>query len=123
MVPVGEDYPEIRANIRAICRNYPDEYWRGLEDADEYAEEFVVELGKAGYLGAAIPEEYGGAGLPIRAGCVILEEIHASGCSAAACHAQMYMMGTLAAARQRRAEAPLSAGHRRRDRSAFRRSA
>jgi acyl-CoA dehydrogenase len=94
-VPCGEDYPEIRANVQAICRKYPDEYWRRLEDADEYAEEFVAELGKAGYLGAAIPEEYGGAGLPIRAGCVILEEIHAAGCSAAACHAQMYMMGTL----------------------------
>src|SRR5215204_6277638 len=95
MVPFGDDYPEIRANVRAICRKYPDEYWRRLEDADDYAEEFVAELGRAGYLGAAIPEEFGGAGLPIRAGCVILEEIHAAGCSAAACHAQMYMMGTL----------------------------
>jgi acyl-CoA dehydrogenase len=95
MVPFGVDFPEIRDNVRAICRNYPDKYWRDLEDADEYAEEFVAELGKAGYLGAAIPEPYGGAGLPIRAGCVILEEIHAAGCSAAACHAQMYMMGTL----------------------------
>jgi alkylation response protein AidB-like acyl-CoA dehydrogenase len=70
-------------------------YWRDLEDRNEYAEAFVNELGEGGFLGAAIPEEYGGSGLPIRAGCVILDEIHASGCSAAACHAQMYMMGTL----------------------------
>jgi acyl-CoA dehydrogenase len=95
MVPFGADFPEIRDGVRAICKKYPDKYWRDLEDADEYAEEFVAELSKAGYLGALIPEQYGGAGLPIRAGCVILEEIHATGCSAAACHAQMYMMGTM----------------------------
>ena len=95
MVPLGEDYPEIRAGVRAICAKYPGEYWRKLEKNDEYADAFVNELTAAGYLGALIPEEYGGAGLPLRAGCVILEEIHASGCSAAACHAQMYMMGTL----------------------------
>jgi len=94
-VTLGNDHPEIRENVRSICKNYPGSYWRDLEDLDEYAEDFVNELGQAGYLGAAIPEEYGGSGLPIRAGCVILEEIHASGCSAAACHAQMYMMGTL----------------------------
>src|SRR5262245_32578191 len=94
-VPLGADYPDIRDAVRAICRRFPDKYWRDLEDADEYAEEFVAALGKAGFLGAAIPEQYGGAGLPIRAGCVILEEIHASGCNAYACHAQMYMMGTL----------------------------
>ena len=81
--------------VRAICVKYPGEYWRKLEKNDEYADDFVNELSAAGYLGALIPEEYGGAGLPLRAGCVILEEIHASGCSAAACHAQMYMMGTL----------------------------
>jgi acyl-CoA dehydrogenase len=95
MVPVGRDYPEIRDGVRAICAKYPDKYWRELEDRDEYADAFVAELSAAGYLGALIPEQYGGAGLPIRAGCVILEEIHASGCSAAPCRAQMYMMGTL----------------------------
>ena len=94
-VLLGEDYPEIRAGVRAICAKYPGKYWRDLEATDEYAEEFVTELSEAGYLGALIPEEYGGSGLPIRAGCVILEEIHASGCSAGACHAQMYMMGTM----------------------------
>jgi acyl-CoA dehydrogenase len=95
MVPLGEDYADIRAGVRAICGKYPGEYWRRLEKNDEYADDFVNELSAAGYLGALIPEDYGGAGLPLRAGCVILEEIHASGCSAAACHAQMYMMGTL----------------------------
>ncbi len=95
MVPVGRDHPEIRDGVRAICARYPDKYWRELEDQDEYADAFVTELSAAGYLGALIPERYGGAGLPIRGGCVILEEIHASGCSAAPCRAQMYMMGTL----------------------------
>ena len=95
MLPLGEDYADIRAGVRAICVKYPGEYWRKLERNDEYADDFVNALSAAGYLGALIPEEYGGAGLPLRAGCVILEEIHASGCSAAACHAQMYMMGTL----------------------------
>jgi acyl-CoA dehydrogenase len=95
VVQLGEDYPEIRAGVRAICQKYPGSYWRDLEDKDEYAEAFVTELSAAGYLGALIPEQYGGSGLPIRAGCVILDEIHASGCTAAACHAQMYMMGTL----------------------------
>jgi acyl-CoA dehydrogenase len=95
MVQLGEDYPDVRAGVRAICQKYPGAYWRKLEKNDDYAEEFVTELSAAGYLGALIPEEFGGAGLPIRAGCVILEEIHASGCSASACHAQMYMMGTM----------------------------
>lgn len=95
MVPLGEDYPDIREGVRAICAKYPGAYWRKLEKEDEYAEEFVTELSASGYLGALIPEEYGGSGLPLRAGCVILEEIHYSGGSAAACHAQMYMMGTM----------------------------
>jgi acyl-CoA dehydrogenase len=94
-VPFGNDYPEIREAIRAICAKYPGSYWRALEDKKEYAEEFVNELTKGGWLAALIPEEYGGAGLPLRAGAVILEEIHASGCNAAACHAQMYMMKML----------------------------
>jgi alkylation response protein AidB-like acyl-CoA dehydrogenase len=94
-VPLGDDYPDIREGVRAICAKYPGKYWRDLEDDDAYAEEFVSELSAAGYLGALIPEDYGGAGLPIRAGGVILEEIHASGCNAGACHAQMYTMGTV----------------------------
>lgn len=94
-VPLGEDYPEIREGVRAICKKFPSEYWRKLEDNDDYAEEFVKELSDAGYLAAQIPEEYGGSGLPLRAGCAILEEINANGCHGGACHAQMYMMGML----------------------------
>ena len=92
---LGDDYPEIRESIATICDDYPGAYWRELEASDEYPERFVQELSRSGFLGALIPEEYGGSGLPIRAGAVILEEIHAAGCSAAACHAQMYMMGTM----------------------------
>lgn len=94
-VPVGEDFPEIRESIRAICANYPGSYWRDLEASGAYPDAFVKEMGDAGYLAALIPEEYGGSGLSIRAGGVILEEIHASGCDAYACHAQMYMMGMM----------------------------
>jgi len=94
-VTLGEDYVEIREGVRAICAKYPGKYWRDLEDRNEYAHEFVAELSAAGYLAALIPEEYGGSGLPLRAACVILEEINAAGCSAGACHAQIYMMGIL----------------------------
>jgi acyl-CoA dehydrogenase len=92
---LGTDFPDIREGVRAVCRDFPGAYWRELERSDAYAEEFVQAMTRAGYLAALIPEGYGGAGLPLRAGSVILEEIHASGCSAAACHAQMYMMGTM----------------------------
>ena len=94
-VPLGEDFPEIRESVRRICAKFPGAYWRDLEAKEAYPTEFVKALTAAGYLAALIPEEYGGAGLPLRAGAVILEEIHASGCNAAACHAQMYIMGTL----------------------------
>jgi acyl-CoA dehydrogenase len=94
-VTLGEDYPEIRDGVRAICKKYPGSYWRELEDGRDYPEAFVREMTEAGYLAALIPEKYGGVELPLRAACVILEEIHASGCDAYACHAQMYMMGML----------------------------
>src|SRR5512140_2620462 len=94
-VPLGEDYPEIRDSVRRICADFPGAYWRDLEAHAAYPAEFVKALTEAGYLAALIPEEYGGAGLPLRAAAVILEEIHASGCNAGACHAQMYIMGTL----------------------------
>ena len=94
-VPLGEDYADIRDGVRAICAKYPSSYWREVEDKDTYPATFVEDLTQSGYLAALIPEEYGGAGLPLRAGSVILEEIHASGCNAGACHAQMYIMGTL----------------------------
>ena len=94
-VPLGDDFPEIRASVRKICAGYPGAYWRELESRQAYPAEFVKALTDAGYLAALIPEEYGGAGLPLRAAAVILEEVHAAGCNAGACHAQMYIMGTL----------------------------
>ena len=95
MVPYGEDFPEIRESIRAICKNYPGTYWREREDKGEHGEEFVREITAAGYLSALIPEEYGGAGLPLRAGGVIFEEVNASGCTSGDIRAQMYMMKML----------------------------
>jgi len=85
---------EIRASVRELCARFPGEYWRELEP-DRYPEEFVSALTEHGWLAALIPEEYGGAGLGLMAASVILEEINASGCTAGACHAQMYVMGTL----------------------------
>ena len=93
--PLGDDYRDIRASIRSICGDFPSAYWRELEDKDAYPEKFVQTLTESGYLAALIPEDYGGSGLPLRAASVILEEIHAAGCNAGACHAQMYIMGTL----------------------------
>ncbi len=81
--------------VTEICKRYPGEYWRELDARREYPEKFVDELTRAGYLAALIPQEYGGAGLPLRDGALILETIHASGGSAGACHAQMYIMGTV----------------------------
>ena len=95
LMSLEQDYPEIRDSVRRICANFPGAYWRELEKREEYPTDFVRAVTEAGYLGALIPEEYGGSGMPIRAAAVILEEIHASGCSAGACHAQMYIMGTL----------------------------
>ena len=92
---LGEDYADIRDGVRKVCADYPLQYWHDKDEIAEYPHEFVNAMTESGYLGALIPEELGGAGLPIRAGSVILEEIHAAGCSAAACHAQMYIMGTL----------------------------
>jgi acyl-CoA dehydrogenase len=94
-LPLGQDFPEIRDSVRRICASFPGVYWRELEAHEAYPTEFVRALTEAGYLAALIPEEYGGAGLPLRAAAAILEEIHASGCNAGACHAQMYIMGTL----------------------------
>jgi acyl-CoA dehydrogenase len=85
---------EIRAAVRALCAGFPGEYWRELEP-DRYPEEFVAALTRDGWLAALVPEEYGGAGLSITAASVILEEINASGGNAGACHAQMYIMGTI----------------------------
>jgi len=94
-VVLGEDYPEIRESVRRICADFPNDYWKKLDEDEAYPTDFVKALTAAGYLGALIPEEYGGAGLPIRAAGVILEECHAAGCYAAAAHAQMYTMGSV----------------------------
>jgi len=85
----------LRAGVTEICKRYPGEYWRDLDSRREYPEKFVNELTQAGYLGCLIPPEYGGAGLGTREGGLILETIHANGGSASACHAQMYIMGTV----------------------------
>ncbi|RLA41190.1 MAG: acyl-CoA dehydrogenase, partial [Gammaproteobacteria bacterium] len=95
MSTTNSNYPEIREAVAKLCSNFPGEYWRALDDTDTYPTEFVQALTDAGFLSVLIPEEYGGAGLPIEAGCVILEEIQRSGCNGGACHAQMYTMGTL----------------------------
>lgn len=92
---LGEDYPELRDSIRRICARYPLDYWARLDEESGYPTEFVAELTEGGFLAALIPEEYGGAGLPLRAAAVVLEEINASGCQASPAHAQMYIMGTL----------------------------
>jgi len=86
---------QIRAAVRALCGKFPPEYWRALDRERAYPTEFVQALTKAGFLAALIPEEYGGSGLTMQAAAAIMEEIQASGCNGAACHAQMYTMGTL----------------------------
>ncbi len=91
----GASHPEIRAEVAKLCGKFPGEYWRKLDAVRGYPTEFVSALTEAGYLGALIPEEYGGAGLPLGAAAAILETIHAEGCNAAACHAQMYIMGAI----------------------------
>jgi len=85
----------LKTGVIEICRRYPGEYWRDLDSRREYPEKFVNELTQAGYLGCLIPPDYGGAGLGMREGGLILETIHAHGGSASAVHAQMYIMGTV----------------------------
>jgi acyl-CoA dehydrogenase len=90
-----QDYTAIREEVAKLCQQYPGDYWRAKDKVREYPTEFVTALSEAGYLAALIPEEYGGAGLPISGAAAILEEIQAQGCNGGACHAQMYIMGTL----------------------------
>ena len=90
-----DEYADIRASVRALCAKFPGDYWRALDRERAYPTEFVTALTEAGYLAALIPEEFGGSGLSISAAAAILEEIHAAGCNGAACHAQMYTMGTI----------------------------
>ena len=89
------EHQDIRNGVQQLCRDYPDEYWRQCDRDKSYPSEFVQALTDSGYLAALIPESYGGSGLPISAGAAILETIHRAGCNAAACHAQMYTMGTV----------------------------
>ncbi len=86
---------EIRRAVAALCRDFDGSYWQGCERAERYPEEFVSAMTKAGWLGALIPEEYGGSGLSLREACVILEEVNRSGANGASCHAQMYTMGSV----------------------------
>jgi acyl-CoA dehydrogenase len=90
-----ELHADLRRGVRDLCATFPDQYWRQLDANREYPGEFVKALTTAGYLAALIPEQYGGAGLGIAEASVILEEINHSGGNAGACHAQMYIMGTL----------------------------
>jgi acyl-CoA dehydrogenase len=93
--PGQEEFADVRDGVRALCAKFPGEYWRALDRDRAYPTEFVSALTKAGYLAALIPEEYGGSGLNLGAAAAILEEVHASGGNGAACHAQMYTMGTI----------------------------
>jgi acyl-CoA dehydrogenase len=91
----SDPHAEIRAEVAKLCARYPGEYWRKLDQVRGYPTEFVRALTEAGYLAALIPEEYGGAGLTLSAAAAILETVQAEGCNGAACHAQMYIMGTI----------------------------
>ena len=90
-----EDFSDIRDAVRSLCQGYPGEYWREKDRKREYPTEFVQALTDSGFLAVLIPEIYGGSELGIQEAAAILEEIHKSGCNGAACHAQMYIMGTL----------------------------
>ncbi|HEX5008377.1 MAG TPA: acyl-CoA dehydrogenase family protein [Hyphomonadaceae bacterium] len=91
----SETHSEIREAVRRLCAQFPGPYWRKLDRERAYPTEFVQALTRDGWLSVLIPEVYGGSGLGISAACAVLEEIHRSGCNGAACHAQMYTMGTL----------------------------
>ena len=88
------EFDDLRAGVQLVCSDFPGEYWRGLEP-DSYPTEFVAAITDAGFLGALIPEEFGGGGATLTEASIILEEISASGGNPAACHAQMYVMGTV----------------------------
>jgi acyl-CoA dehydrogenase len=92
---LSEAQLQIREEVRRVCREFPDSYWREVDKKGDYPEAFVRKLTELGWLAALIPEEYGGSGLGITEASIILEEINRSGGSATACHAQMYTMGTL----------------------------
>ncbi len=90
-----DTYPEIREAVARLCARFPGEYWRALDREMAYPQAFVDALTEAGWLSVLIPEQYGGAGLPLSAAAAVLEEMQRAGCNGGACHAQMYTMGTL----------------------------
>ncbi|WP_126113293.1 MULTISPECIES: acyl-CoA dehydrogenase family protein [unclassified Bosea (in: a-proteobacteria)] len=89
------NHTDIREAVAKLCADYPGEYWRKLDREMAYPAEFVTALTESGFLSALIPEEYGGAGLTLSAAAAIMEEIQRQGCNGGACHAQMYVMGTV----------------------------
>ena len=89
------DTKQIRESVATICQKYGEEYWRALDKKKEYPTDFVKEMTTSGFLNILIPQEYGGAGLGLKEACVVLEELSLQGAHAGACHAQMYVMGTL----------------------------
>ena len=91
----SEEVSQIREAVAALCADFPGEYWRALDEKREYPEAFVKALTQSGFLGALIPEQFGGSGLGLTAAAAILEEVQRAGCNGAACHAQMYTMGTV----------------------------
>ena len=95
MTATAERHPELRAALRDLSKRFPDEYFRKVDEARGYPEEFVDALTEAGWLAVMIPEEYGGAGLGLAEASVVMEEVNRCGGNAGACHGQMYNMGTL----------------------------
>ena len=95
MIHQPDQYQEIRDAVRALCVQFPDEYFRKVDEARGYPEEFVDALTKAGWMAALIPQEYGGSGLTMAEASVIMEEINRSGGNSGACHGQMYVMNAI----------------------------
>src|SRR5215467_4534068 len=93
--PRSLEFAEYRQGVRELCAQFPSQYWQRLEEESGYPEQFVKALTEAGWLAALIPAEYGGGGLSLVEASVILEEINRAGANSGACHAQMYIMGTL----------------------------
>ena len=91
----GQSFPDVREGVRKLVARFPGPYWQALDRERRYPTEFVTALTEAGWLSVLIPEEYGGSGLGLTAAAAVLEEIHRSGCNGGACHAQMYVMGTI----------------------------
>jgi len=91
----AQSFPEVREGVRKLVARFPGPYWQALDRERRYPTEFVTALTEAGWLSVLIPEQYGGSGLGLTAAAAVLEEIHRSGCNGGACHAQMYVMGTI----------------------------